>query len=162
MAGGPRSYNRIEDDDLHRLADLASKDLDAFIQRNPRYANLAGRVLCVALCQGAALHYVDGQNGVKDFDVWTFFADNGEGPEYPVRRRGVAGFGGSRFKDSTRRVDFLGRTLKVGREADPVDAVQSYLAGRRTSSAWHLSQKAVVVLAPPDRRGEVIWPKAAC
>ena len=29
---------------------------------------------CVALGQGAARHYLDGQTGVKDFDVWTFFA----------------------------------------------------------------------------------------
>jgi hypothetical protein len=41
--------------------------------RNPdgsgRYA---GRLLCRALCQGAALHYVNEKNGVKDFDIWSF------------------------------------------------------------------------------------------
>jgi hypothetical protein len=27
----------------------------------------------VPLCQGGALHYVNGSNGVKDFDVWSFY-----------------------------------------------------------------------------------------
>jgi hypothetical protein len=29
----------------------------------------ADRLFAVALCQGAALHYIDGKNGVKDLDV---------------------------------------------------------------------------------------------
>ena len=29
------------------------------------------------LCQGAALHYVNGRNGVKDFDVWSIYAHYG-------------------------------------------------------------------------------------
>ena len=122
-----RSYDRFEDDDLAHLADLARRDLGAFIVRNPHHAGLRARVLAVALCQGAALHYVDGKNGVKDFDVWTFFADDGASPAYPVRRRGEGSFEGSRFADSTRRVDLLGRTLKVSADADPIRAVQSYL-----------------------------------
>ncbi|HHJ81360.1 MAG TPA: hypothetical protein ENJ65_06970, partial [Candidatus Tenderia electrophaga] len=28
--------------------------------------------LAVALCQGGAMHYHDGVNGIKDFDVWFF------------------------------------------------------------------------------------------
>jgi hypothetical protein len=27
--------------------------------------------MCRALCQGAAVQYMDRQNGVKDFDVWS-------------------------------------------------------------------------------------------
>jgi hypothetical protein len=37
-------------------------------------ARYRDRLLCVALCRGGALHYLDRSNGVKDFDVWTFFA----------------------------------------------------------------------------------------
>jgi hypothetical protein len=159
LPGGPRSYDRFEDDDLRKLADLAAADLRDFIERNPGHAGLANRVLCVALCQGAALHYVDGKNGVKDFDVWTFFYCDGKSPQFPYRRQGVGKFEGVRFQNSTRRVDFLGRTLKVGKGADPVEAVQGYLATQRTRSAWHLSQKAVVILAPAKRRGQVIWPR---
>jgi hypothetical protein len=65
-----RSVAPITLDDLARLAELATADRDQLFARHrllgQRYAQ---RVLCVALCQGAALHYLDGRNGVKDFDV---------------------------------------------------------------------------------------------
>lgn len=72
---GERSYEKIESKDLTRLGTLASKDRERFFSRNPDLSRLyRDRVLgvAVALCQGAALHFVDGQNGIKDFDVWTF------------------------------------------------------------------------------------------
>jgi len=44
-------------------------------------AGAPGRLLGRALCQGAALRYVNGSNGVKDFDVWSFYTqyDGAEG-----------------------------------------------------------------------------------
>jgi len=36
------------------------------------------------LCQGAALHYVNGKNGVKDFGVWSFYAQHDDWP-FPPR-----------------------------------------------------------------------------
>jgi hypothetical protein len=33
--------------------------------------------LAAALCQGAAMHYHDKINGVKDFDIWFFYQFNG-------------------------------------------------------------------------------------
>ena len=70
-----RSLARIEIADLRRLAALAADAEAELFRRNPddsgRYA---GRLLGRALCQGAALHYVNGRNGVKDFDVWSFYA----------------------------------------------------------------------------------------
>ncbi len=51
-----------------RLAALAAEA--ELFERNPRGSGrYAGRLLGRALCQGAALHYVNGKNGVKDFDV---------------------------------------------------------------------------------------------
>ena len=50
----------------------------------------AGRLVCRALCQGAALHYVDAANGVKDFDVWSFYAQRADRP-FPYRWRGHGG-----------------------------------------------------------------------
>jgi hypothetical protein len=67
----PRSSAEITLDDLRSLAEIAAADrADRFLRR-PRWGGYADRVLCVALCQGAALHYIDGKNGVKDFDVYT-------------------------------------------------------------------------------------------
>jgi hypothetical protein len=158
MQNESRSFDRFEDDDLAQLAGLAERDLLAFTKRNPHHASLTERVLIIALCQGAALHYVNGTNGVKDFDVWTFFSDDGRSPAYPVRRRGQAKFDSERFKDSTCRVDLLGRTLKVPSYAEPIDSVRSYLGRAQTDTAWHLAQKAVVVLKPDEKRGEIAWP----
>ncbi len=59
------------------------------------------RRVAVTLAQGAALHFVDGRNGVKDLDVWMFYAQ-------------VPG-GGNPFGQRKRRLDFgrsdLGRNL---------------------------------------------------
>src|SRR5262245_43936354 len=72
-----RSLEKITDSDLERLCELAQSDLRSLFERRPQLGRLyAERLLCIALCQGAALHYVDGRNGVKDFDVWSFFASH--------------------------------------------------------------------------------------
>ena len=119
----------------------------------------------IALCQGAALHYVRGDNGVKDFDVWSFYAAGGD-QRFPARWRGTRDFGPSKFGRYSddppqfvgRRVDLLGRSLSVALGADPADALQHHLSARRTDSAKALAAKAVVLIDPPNRLGEVVWP----
>ena len=92
-----RSLEPIGDGDLSRLCDLALADLAAFFDRRPETGELyAERLLCIALCQGAALHFTDNKNGIKDFDVWSFFAAHPSRP-FPYRRRGTADFGPSKF-----------------------------------------------------------------
>ena len=110
-----RSLARIDKADLLRLVALAAEAEAELFWRNPdgsgRYA---GRLLGRALCQGAALHYVNGQNGVKDFDVWSFYAQYDDWP-FPARWRGTRDFGPSKFgrysgdspRYSGRRVDLL-------------------------------------------------------
>ncbi len=158
-----RSLARIEVADLVRLAALAADAEAELFRRNPngsgRYAGrLLGRALCPALCQGAALHYVNGKNGVKDFDIWSFYAQYDDWP-FPVRWRGTRDFGPSRFgrypgdppRYSGRRVDLLGRSLPAAPGTDPADAIQCYLAARRTDSAKALAAKAVVLIDPQNR-----------
>ena len=70
----------IELEDLARLRRIATQDRELFFARNPDVAIYSDRLITVALCQGAALHFVDRKNGVKDLDVWTFYA------EHPARR----------------------------------------------------------------------------
>jgi hypothetical protein len=119
----------------------------------------------VALCQGAARHFIDGRNGVKDFDVYTFYAEHPIGP-FPARWRTQADFGPSRLgrhpadPDSFRgrRVDLIGRSLDVSPAADPVEAVRRYLTAARTETARHLARKAVVLIDPEPLRGRVVWP----
>ncbi len=169
---GDRSYEHIDSQDLALLARLAAENREQFFAGRPEFRD---RLLCVALCQGAGQHYVDvangstTPNGVKDFDVWSFFAAiPGErfpaairnshvdlGPskfgQYPNEPERFAGFSG-------RRIDLFLRALPVEVDADPAEALRAYLAGRRTNSAGHLAMKGVVLIEPDARRGEVVWP----
>lgn len=160
-----RSYEPVTVDDLRRLAEIARVDREDFFARKSRYAVLADRILGVALCQGAALHYVDGRNGVKDFDVWTFYADEPSSVKYPLRRRMIRDFGYPKFGQSPdcpsfigRRVDLLGRSVKVAPETESGSFLRWYLSESQTEAARQLAQKAVVLLEPLDRIGTVVWP----
>jgi len=149
-----RSYKRITDRDLARLAEIAAADREAFIDAHPRYAPLSRRVVCVALCQGAALHFVDGRNGIKDFDVWTFYARTPRAV-FPPRRRVTRDFGFPKFGQSPdwhhfvgRRVDMLGRSVNATDTAKSIATIRRYFESGRTASARFLRQKAVVLLEP--------------
>jgi hypothetical protein len=161
-----RSLARIERTDLLRLAALAADAEADLFRRNPQGSGrYAGRLLCRALCQGAALHYVNKRNGVKDFDVWSFYAQYDDWP-LPARWRETRDFGPSKFgrypadlpRYSGRRVDLLGRSLPAEPGADPADILRRYLATRRTDSAKALAAKAVVLTHPENRVGEIVWP----
>ncbi len=162
---GGRSYERITPENLDRLAEISRQDREDFFARKFRYLILEEGLVCVALCQGAALHFVNGENGVKDFDVWTFYAAHPDHPAFPWRRRVARDFGDPRFGRTPntagfvgRRVDLLGRSIEVGEEGDPAAALAAYLSEGRTASARALARKAAVMLEPPNRRGAVVWP----
>ena len=71
---------------LSHLGALAAQDREGLFLRCPHLAFYRERLLCIALCQGGALHYIDGRNGGKDLDVWSFYAA-GSGPQFPPRRK---------------------------------------------------------------------------
>lgn len=161
-----RSFARIERADLERLAALAEADRVAFFAEYPDWAaQYRDRVLAVALCQGAALHYLRSEVGVQDFDVYTFYARHPTRP-WPAKRKKHADFGDPRFGTSLdkphfvgRRVDLLGRSLDMPVGAEPAAVIRAWLrAGRGRDSAAYLAEKAVVLLAPAVRCGEVVWP----
>jgi hypothetical protein len=168
-ASSGRSLARIEMSDLSRLAGIAAQVEAGLFARNPDGAGrYAGSLVCRALCQGAALHYVDGINGIKDFDVWSFYAQRDDGP-FPARWRGKADFGPSKFgRDpgappsyAGRRVDCLGRSLPVLPGADPIAVIRGYLSSAHTASAKALAIKAAVLIDPEDHAGMVVWPELA-
>lgn len=69
--GVPRCYEPVTDDHLRRLAQLALPVFEGLFDRRPEtFGRYRGRLLMLALCQGAAQHRVDGRHGVKDLDVW--------------------------------------------------------------------------------------------
>jgi hypothetical protein len=161
-----RSLARIDVADLLRLAALAADAEAELFERNPHGSGrYAGRLLGRALCQGAALHYVNGKNGIKDFDVWSFYAQLDDWP-FPARWRGTRDFGPSKFgrypgdppQYTGRRVDLLGRSLPAAPGADSAQSIHDYLAAGRTTSARALAAKAAVLIDPMDRVGEIVWP----
>lgn len=164
MGRGPRSQERITRRDLAKLAAIAAADREARFARKPRWRPYADRILCVALCQGAALHYVDGVNGIND--VYTFYAEHRVG-QFPARWLLNADFGPSRFGRNAeydhvyegRRVDLIGRSLKAKPNADPIKVLRAYLQAGQTETARCLARKAVVLIGPEPLRGRVVWPR---
>src|SRR5258708_7466644 len=138
MEESGRSFAKIEQSDLERLALLASEDREEFFARKPLWRRLySDRVLCVALCQGAALHYADEKHGVKDFDVWTFYTAHPDAA-FPCRPVGRKDFGPSKFgrnRDDAgyagRRVDLLARSLSLASPVDAVQWIRTYLGAER-------------------------------
>jgi hypothetical protein len=164
-----RSPAAIEVRDLLRLSEIARADLQRYIAKDPaRRAVFAAKILCVALCQGAALHYLDKTTGVKDFDVFTFFAAD-RVKDFPPRRRATCDFGPSKFgrhaEDAGyagRRVDVMGRSIAYAAGTSPIEALRLYLRTTPTRTAWYLAQKAVVIIDPTVHRGRVAWPEPRC
>jgi hypothetical protein len=151
-----RSYETILKPDLERLRSVARKELELFFKRNPSRRKIERNLLSIALCQGAALHYIDGRQGVKDFDVWMFFRSEEGVRSFPPRWRRQLDFGDPKFgktEDSQeftgRRVDLIGRTIPVGFGDHPTNALSSYFSVGSTESAKLLARKAAVILDPP-------------
>ena len=59
MIDSARSYDRLLPDDLRRLGKIARLDRGEFFSRKPQYRPLEDQIIAVALCQGAALQYVN-------------------------------------------------------------------------------------------------------
>lgn len=159
-----RSYRIIEITDLKRLALIARKDQDEFFKNYPEWARLySGRQICIALCQGAALHYIDRSTGINDFDVYTFYRRHPQKYLYPKRLKyydfGDAKFGQSQDKPNFigRRVDCMVRSIDALEDEAAENSIQRYLINGNTETARFLAAKAVVFLEP--NCGKVIWPR---
>ena len=160
-----KSYERLTKADLKRLGEIAARDQDDLFRRKPDLGRLySGRLIAVALCQGAALHYLNGKNGIKDFDIWSFYRAVRERP-YPYRRLGIADFGDPKFGKTDdypqfvgRKVDLLGRSLDDSDVSDSIAVLRRYLSERKTKSARLLAQKAVILIKPDSLLGSVVWP----
>jgi hypothetical protein len=149
-----------------RLLALARQDREKFFSEHGDWASLyRERILGTALCQGAALHYLDPKAGINDFDVYTFYAAHPTRRWYAKRIKSVD-FGDPKFGQSQltkpgftgRRVDLMGRELPVEPGSDLVKALRLYLRRGATTTAIELKQKAVILLEPEDLLGTVVWP----
>jgi hypothetical protein len=159
-----RSYQAIEIADLKRLAQIAQKDQIEFFENHPEWAKLySDRKICIALCQGAALHYINGSTGINDFDIYTFYRKHPAKDLYPKRIKSYD-FGNAKFGQSQDKPDFIGRRVDcLVRSIDAVEgedvgiSIQRYLMGGKTETARLLAAKAVILLKP--NCGKVLWQK---
>lgn len=164
-----RAFDPITKADLKRLARIAREDREDYFGRHPEWAMLyRKRMVCVALCGDAALHFVNGSTGIDRFDVWTFYAEHSEAP-FPTQQSSKADFGRSKFgRDEVnpgayegRRVELKARSLDCKPGDDPVAALQRYLRAGDTPTARELRDKAVVLIDPEEFNGYPVWPSLA-
>ncbi|MDH5561590.1 MAG: hypothetical protein OEY59_12135 [Deltaproteobacteria bacterium] len=120
--------------------------------------------LCVALCQGAAMHFNDKKNGVKDFDVWFFYPFNQK--HLPYRTMWNWDYQNKKFgrhpnfsEYKGRKVDVIVRSIKNYIVGDPVGTIFTYFEKEKTDTSKLLAQKAVVLLSPEKYSGKTIWYK---
>ena len=165
MSNSPhRSFARITPNDLARLAQIALDDFADLCARQKYSHRYANRLRLICLCQGAARHYVHHGRGVQDFDLWGFL-EQVRGHPFPYRRRGTHDFGPSKFGRNPddgdefkgRRVDVIGRSIRMPKNETPIEAVERYLGEARTKSASLLAERPVIVVWPSKDFGRVVW-----
>ena len=153
MSNSPRrSFARITPNDLARLAQIALDDFADLCQRKEYCRRYADRLRLICLCQGAARHYVHHDRGVWDFDLWGFFERS---PVIGPSKFGRDPDNGNAFKG--RKVDVIGRSIRMPKNETPIESVPRYLREARTRSASLLSEPPVIVVWPIENRGRVIW-----
>jgi hypothetical protein len=164
--GSDRSYARVTRTDLRRLKRLADEDREDFFGRHPEWALLyRRRMLGIGLCGSSALHYLNGITGLREFEVWSFYAEHSEAA-FPFQRVTHADFGESKFARAQdapasytgRRVALHARSVDARPGDDPLEAVQRYLRVGATPTARQLAAKAVVMLDPEELLGVEAWP----
>ncbi len=151
-----RLYRLLAKEDLDFLLVMGLQEHERFFHRNPRLRDAYhDNLIAICLCQGAALHYLDPRVGVKDFDVWHFYAENERVP-FPYRAH-------CRVEDGYlgKPVDFLKRAIPWRivdlNRGNPNEIVRTYLLERNSGTKRRLLQKAVLGLFPERIFGAVLW-----
>ena len=156
-----RSKVKMNKGDLQRLGKIARKDFKNFCKRNPKYKVLDIKAIC--LCQGGAVHYLDGKNGIHDFDVFLIF-DKAQTPRYPHRTIHKLDYGTNKFGKAQkpeyshfvgRKVDILGSSISFKQDQTPQDAIRGWLKGKKSIRPKCLAEKAIIGIEPV--LGEVIY-----
>lgn len=150
----------VTDNELRDLVVLARNEEQAFFSRNPHLMDLyQGRLVLIALCQGAALQYIGSGYGVKDFDIHFFYAQN---PNKPRLSRAVKRIHANVGTFPEKPIDFVRTVIpRIDPPSTPdgvINSVRHFLKHTPTANAWNLAQKAVVGLMPSHLYAIQIWP----
>lgn len=156
---GERSYQPITKVHLELLAKYSRRELEAFFHRDEEASAIyRDRFLAAALCLGAARHYLDGKFGVKDFDVYFFFAEHPERDQKDKRvkrsEETYPGFG--EVQTDFIRIIVRSDLVKAHR-SDPEVLLKAYLKKPPADTARKLAESPVVGLVPDAILGKVLW-----
>ena len=180
MSPTRRSYEPLTDDDLRRLEAIAVARHDEMARDRPDWCST---LIAACLVQGGARHRVNGDRGIKDLDVYLFYAlgPGASAGKFPFNRGTIQrDFGSSHhgqelYTDEDRldpglarripkweqfvgrRVDLLARAIPPHSEGARAAVVDWLRTGqdKRGSTPWHLAQTPVVALRPG--LGDVWW-----
>ncbi len=149
-----RTFEKITRHDLRELLVVGERVMDQFFVDKPRYAPFRNKLVLVALCQGAADHYCDGITGIKDYDVWFFYAHM-QGVSMPRSsiKKCYPEFNCYKGK----KVDVLRRSDSAFKKGDVKASISRYLTNPTNPTPICLSGKAVIGLYPPEVMGEKLW-----
>ena len=147
--------------ELRALAEHARMEEKAFFTRNPRLVEpYRERLILVALCQGAALQFLGCGYGVKDFDIHFFYAQN---PDKKRLSRKLKCYKADVGDFPNAPIDYIRTVVPNAQPHLPPDiaiqTVQKFLRDnpKPKSTAWYLSQKAMIGLYPDEVLGKQIW-----
>ncbi|UIK18027.1 hypothetical protein [Rhizobium leguminosarum] len=156
-----RSLELINTADLQQFSEAALRKLSEIFRRAPVAGLYENRLLILALAQGGALHYENGETGLKDIDIWAFFSEGPSKP-FPPRARWTVDFGPSKFGRhpddigfTGRRMDILGRSIPTQANEQPEKSVRRWLDGW-SGSAVALRQKPMFAIFPKAISGSRI------
>jgi hypothetical protein len=157
-----RSFERITQDDLIRLAQIARADFDALFQRR-EYS----RPYAAACCVYAKALLVITSTVIAAFrtSIYGGFFEAIPDHKFPPRRCGMHDFGSSKFGRNPddgdsfkgRRVDVIGRSISMAKNETPMESVLRYLRVKLTDSARLLAERPVIVVWPENCFGQIIW-----
>jgi hypothetical protein len=148
-----RSRSPLTATHLSRLSEIAEADHAFFTRDAGNWTDYRDQRVLVLLTQGGALHYLDGKSGVKDLDLWTFYAANpGHSIAQLGQRHRAVDFGLSEFgrqlyrldvaKDARQRAQWQKWSQYTGRRVDlfvrdlPVAPTATYGAALAAVRAW--------------------------
>lgn len=152
-----RYYFKLIIKNLKWLAERAKKEHRDFFVRRPHLQSTYHKSLVgIVLCQGAALHYINQKNGIKDFDIWLFYKTNRK-VHLSVRKPFTDKKGYNGIK-----IDFMKRVISASLCKKffnrPDECILRHLQEYNTPTKRLLLQKAVIGLYPKKIFAKIIWP----
>jgi hypothetical protein len=118
-------------------------------------------LVSVALIQTETVlpkHLVDAVNGVRDVDIWLFFAEH-DTIKIPHRGNARKEIQANLEKLGPKRIDFMKEmiSLRFVVKDDAQKSIQNYLSLAATSTSAELLMKPLIGLSPRAVFGKVLW-----